>query len=85
MGDMKEFWEEVNIEGKINRAMNTISSTELLKKEGFDFEVKNLGAHIIIGNYDFWPSTGRYINRKTKKRNFGVKNLIKELKGSKNG
>ena len=63
------------------RAANTIYSTNLIKHLGLNYESKNFGAHIIIKNrWDFWPSTGLFIDRKSKKKGRGVRNLIKIVK-----
>lgn len=39
----------------------------------------NGGIHLVIGDFDFWPSTGLFKNRKTGKKGRGVFNLIKVL------
>lgn len=31
-------------------------------------------------DFDYWPTTGKFINRKTKKSGRGIFNLLKELK-----
>lgn len=36
--------------------------------------------HYRIGDYDFWPTTGKYLNRKTNDKGRGVLNLIKKIK-----
>ena len=67
------------------RADNRERSTQLLDDEGFDFEVKNNGAHVIIQAhgcvFDFWPGTGLYMKRDSYKGR-GVFNLIKAVKGT---
>ena len=81
MGDMGEFWNDVNVERKAKRASNLDYSTELLKENKINFISKNNGVHLIVENkYDFYPSTGLFINRENKKKKRGVKNLIKEIK-----
>ena len=77
-------WVAISNFFKEKRKSNTISSTEILKKFEIKFESKNDGAHIIVENFDFWPSTGLFINRKTKKRGRGIFNLLKQIrKGNK--
>ena len=56
-------------------------STQKLQELGVPFESKNYGVHLIVsgksGLIDFWPSTGKYIQRKPKKQGRGIKNLLK--------
>ncbi len=62
------------------RQNNTKMSTRLLRDKGIPFESFNDGAHLFVAElFDFWPSTGLYINRKTLKRKRGVFTLIKEI------
>ena len=90
MSEQTEIFNEMKEAGMEKRRQNTITSTATLRSQGFAFEVKNGGAHIIIGTYgktykekidfDFWPSTGLFINRTTGKKGRGVFNLIRELR-----
>lgn len=60
---------------------NRISSTSLLEKHGISFISKNNGIHLIVSDrWDFWPSTGKFIDRQTKKQGRGVFNLIRVVK-----
>ena len=64
------------------RAKNRQTSTDLLREKGYEIDVKNNGAHVIVGCFDFWPGTGLFICRDNKKiRGRGVFNLIKKLQG----
>ena len=66
---------------KNERYMNTVTYTEMLKQFEIEFESKNYGAHLIVeGKFDFWPSTGLFINRTTKERGRGIFNLFKIIK-----
>jgi hypothetical protein len=74
-------WKLISDFFKEKRKSNTINSTDLLIKFGIPFESKNYGAHLVVDcNIDFWPSTGLFINRKTKKKGRGISNLLKLLK-----
>lgn len=53
-------------------------SVNLLTEKWVKFK-KSWPSHIILENFDFYPSTGLFINKKTKKRGRGVYNLIKLL------
>jgi hypothetical protein len=81
MGDVGDDFKIMREAGKLKRASNRELSADYLKAYGISFESKNNGAHLIVMNkIDFWPGTGRWIVRATKKRGFGVKNLVKRLK-----
>ena len=75
-----EKYREEYEEKKAKRKSNLEWSTNYLKKMGVKFESRNNGIHLIIGEFDFWPSTGKFISRKTKKKSRGVKNLVNILK-----
>lgn len=49
-----------------------------LISSGFPFVEKPNG-HFIIGQYDFWATTGLFIDRITKQRGRGVGKLLKRL------
>lgn len=65
-----------------NKAYNIRESVALLELCMIPFKTSN-GIHYIIEKddivIDFWPSTGKYIYRKTKKTGRGVFNLLKEI------
>lgn len=62
---------------KEKKKSNMEFSTELLLENHIDFTAHNGGIHLIVENqFDFWPSTGKFINRKTKKSGRGVQNLL---------
>jgi len=80
---MAEYWADVKKAGQIKRAKNRDTSTQLLKEAQIQFEVKNLGAHLIITHKDlvadFWPGTGLWQIRGTTKQARGVRKLIEAL------
>lgn len=83
MSEISETYSALRNYRSIKRYQNKTSSTEILIKHEIPFVSKNNGVHLIVSNrYDYWPSTGLYINRKTGKRKRGVFNLIKEIKQS---
>ncbi len=61
------------------RIKNLDSSTKLLIEKGIKFESKNNGIHLIVEDFDFYPSTGLFKNRKTGKKGRGVFSLIKQI------
>ena len=83
MGDMGDTFREWDKAKKEKKAGNLIYSTNLLKDKGIDFESKNGGVHLVVtgckGIYDFWPSTGKWKKRGTKKYKRGVHKLLVEI------
>lgn len=81
MGSMREDFRAYDRYTRMKKQANKNFSTELLVKEGIEFESRNEGLHLVIrtrkGNINFFPSTGLY-NGAVKGR--GVYNLLKELK-----
>lgn len=41
--------------------------------------MSEIAGHYRIGDFDFWPSTGKYMERSTKKTGRGVFNILKKL------
>ena len=80
MGDMGEVFNDMRKAKQERRAANTKDSTAMLAGHGIDFESHNSGAHLIVHagvcKIDFWPSTGLWIVRGSKKRHGGVRKLI---------
>jgi hypothetical protein len=59
---------------------NKSFAVEMLRECNVSFQVKNNGEHVIVaGNpaTDYWPGTGLFIQRKTKKEGRGIYNLLK--------
>lgn len=84
IGEVGEFWNDVNKIRKKKREDNRNNSSKILSDKNINFHSKNYGAHLIIEHnnhqVDFWPGTGRYIFRREEKKGFGVFNLIKDLR-----
>lgn len=76
LGETFRAWDAMK---KEKRAYNLAQSTELLKARNIPFVSKNNGIHLQLESFDFWPSTGKFINRKTKKTGRGVFALIREV------
>lgn len=75
LGDTFREWREYK---KKKKAKNLEFAPDILHENGIRFKALTM-EHYRIGEYDFWPTTGLYIHRKTKKRGRGVFNLIKAL------
>ena len=82
MSEIGDDFKALKERGQRKRANNRQASPELLTKANIEYETKNLGAHLIVdaGDHkvDFWPGTGRWIDRKGK-RGFGVRKLIEHV------
>lgn len=64
--------------GKARRASNRERSVAILQEKGIEFE-RFSESHLRIGRFDFWPGTGLFINRDTKREGRGVFNLLQAL------
>lgn len=85
--DMGALYRGLREERQEKRAANTVNSTQLLIDAGIPFVSKNYGVHLIVaGTWDFWPSTGLWIDRRPpmpghrKREHRGVQHLINRVK-----
>jgi len=83
MSEIGELFSSLKEERRIKKLSNLEQSTNTLKERNISFISKNNGIHLIVGNFDFYPSTGKFINRITKKDGRGIFNLIKKLDNDK--
>jgi len=76
--DTKELRKEISNEKKSKNYDNAI---KLLDKEAIPYDEKNGGIHLVVdGRFDYYPTTGKFISRKTKTHGRGIFNLIKKVK-----
>ena len=56
-----------------------------LKERGVAFSEHNGGAHLVVqglhGFIDYWPGTGKWVCRVSRKSGFGSETLIRYIKG----
>lgn len=71
-----EAFKALKEEGRKKRASNLANSLSILTAMGITFKLLS-PTHVRVGAFDFWPSTGLFMNTKTKKRGRGVHNLIR--------
>jgi len=80
--DNGDMWRSYKAERQEKRADNRELSAKYLADRGILFQVSNGGAHLIVEGktsyIDFWPGTGRWIERKGIS-GFGVKNLVEHI------
>lgn len=80
MSEIGDIFKAHKEERREKRWRNVEASAQYLELHKVPFESHNGGLHLVVAEkYDFWPSTGRFINRKTKKSGRGVFNLVKRL------
>jgi hypothetical protein len=76
-----DFYRAIKKERQEKRWSNNEKSLKILEEKGIKYETLNSSiGHYRIGNFDFWPNTGMFYNRKLKKAGRGVFNLINFLK-----
>lgn len=79
MSDDSDIWKDMRKEGQLRKKLNLERSLKILHKEGIEFSMLT-DYQVRIGDYDFWPSTGLFLNRVTQKKGRGVFTLLKILK-----
>ena len=71
-------------ESKQRRAGHREYCPTVLEKEGIAFESKSKGAHLIVKHngkvIDYWPGTGKFIDRATGNGKRGIRALLRHLK-----
>lgn len=74
-----EMWSEHRAESQERRWSNRDKSLEILKLNKIDFRClsESTGHYRVKGIWDFWPTTGKFYNSKTKQKGRGVFNLIR--------
>ena len=80
MSEIGETFKILKERSKKKKLSNIESSTLMLLEKGYDVDIKNNGVHLVIDwndkTIDFWPSTGKWIDRNGKTSR-GVKGLIR--------
>lgn len=75
-----EFWGKVKQGKKEKKWQNEKQSLDILRQRGIPFKIlSEASAHYRVGDYDFWPTTGKFINQRTQEKGRGVFNLLKRL------
>lgn len=79
MSDLGDTFKAMREDGKKRKLQNHCRALEALRAH--HIPIKILGPHHYrVGRFDFWPSTGKYLNRETKKYGRGLMNLILEIR-----
>lgn len=74
-----EFWNNVKKERKEQKKERYKENKEKLNTLGIEYKENYEQKLLIIGNYNFWASTGRFINTRTKQKGFGIEGLIERI------
>lgn len=76
-----EYWRQYKEERAEKKKQNTENSLRILKDKGYTVKTLNEHTrHYRVGEFDYWPSTGKFYNQKTGEKGRGVFKLIKKLK-----
>ena len=74
-------WEKSREDSYKKRWGNNEKSLKILNDKGIVYKILNASlAHYRVGDFDFWATTGKFYNQKTKQKGRGVFNLIKLVK-----
>ena len=77
MSDIGEIFKEYAKERRERKERNLTCSIAILEKNEVPF-VSHSAHHLLVrGHVDYWPSTGLWIDRRTKRRGRGVMNLLR--------
>lgn len=78
--DEKNDWSDHREKRREKKQQNLKSSLAVLRSKGIKYETLNEGnGHCRIGDWDFWPTTGKFLNIKTKEAGRGVFSLLKKI------
>lgn len=78
MGELAEEFREMREYQKVQRWKRYEENMKHIIASGHLYREYGNG-QIVIGNYDFWATTGTFINRRTRKKSRGVKKLLSLL------
>jgi hypothetical protein len=78
VSELGEVFAALKEHNRKKKQSNHENSMALLKERGYSFEQLS-DTHYRYGDFDFWPSTGKFVKRSTGKYKRGVFNLLKEL------
>ena len=78
MGDMREVGLALRARQREKKEQNYRSSKALLDARGVKY-IEKPNRQLMVGDYNFWPSTGAYYNPKTGKKGRGVRNFLREI------
>lgn len=79
---MGDFWRDVKPElkqrSREKKGANLAFALEEMDARGIQYSTTD-GVHFIVGEWNFWPTTGLFIHRQTNQRGRGIFNFLKQL------
>lgn len=73
-------WGEIKKERQEKKWRNEKLSLDILRERRVEFEVlSEESAHYRVGQFDFWPTTGKFYNQRTGEGGRGVYNLLEKI------
>lgn len=78
MSELGEMYRALREDSQFRKTCNHDKSLAILKEKGYNPK-KLSPTHYRVQDWDYWPSTGLFINIETKKRGRGVFGLLKLL------
>jgi len=80
MSDTGDMWREIKKDSKAKKQSNYDRAIERLNKLEIPYTCPNSNHVVVDEKIDYWPSTGKFIVRKSNKKGRGIKALLKEIK-----
>ena len=79
MSDLGDTYSAMREHNKQKKVQNLKSTTEILDEAEIEYTVLS-EHHYRIGEFELWPSTGKWVHRKSNKYGRGIFNLLKRLR-----
>jgi len=83
MSDVGDMWKEYKQCMKLKKQSNLDYSVSLLDELGIEYTSGNYNIHMIVAHggkvVNFWPTTGKFIERGSNTSGRGVHNLVNRL------
>lgn len=80
--DIGENYKAMNEENRKRKENKKIRVIQILKNNNIDYKILS-EYHFRIGDFDLWPSTWKWINRKTREKGVNIERLVKLLRTNK--
>lgn len=80
MGEDSEMWRAYKARSQEKKKNNQHSSLQILNSKNIPYKLLSAAScHYKVGDYNYWPTTGKFYNQKTGERGRGVYKLIKKI------
>ena len=79
--DWKEYRKEKHAEGVVKKDRNLINAKRLLDEHKVPYKIMGNGIHFVVdGSIDYYPTTGKWLVRKSTKKGRGIFNLLRFIR-----